>query len=47
MLDPNAPAPATADELFRTMYQDLRRLASSRLHHRPHRAARLAEGRCC
>lgn len=31
MLDPNAPAPDTADELFRTMYQDLRRLASSRL----------------
>ncbi|HEV8689482.1 MAG TPA: ECF-type sigma factor [Ideonella sp.] len=31
MLDPNAPAPDTADELFRMMYQDLRRLASSRL----------------
>jgi RNA polymerase sigma factor (TIGR02999 family) len=31
MVDPNAPAPDTADELFRMMYQDLRRLASSRL----------------
>jgi RNA polymerase sigma factor (TIGR02999 family) len=31
MLDPQAPAPETADELFRLMYQDLRRLASSRL----------------
>jgi len=31
MLDPKAPAPDTADELFRMMYQDLRRLASSRL----------------
>jgi RNA polymerase sigma factor (TIGR02999 family) len=30
-MDPNAPAPDTADELFRLMYQDLRRLASSRL----------------
>lgn len=31
MLDPLAPAPDSADELFRLMYQDLRRLASSRL----------------
>ncbi|HJV72525.1 ECF-type sigma factor [Ideonella sp.] len=30
-MDPNAPAPDTPDELFRQMYQDLRRLASSRL----------------
>lgn len=30
-MDPQAPAPDTADELFRLMYQDLRRLASSRL----------------
>ena len=30
-MDPQAPAPDTADELFRQMYQDLRRLASSRL----------------
>ncbi|MFO1336976.1 MAG: ECF-type sigma factor [Burkholderiaceae bacterium] len=30
-MDPQAPAPDSADELFRLMYQDLRRLASSRL----------------
>jgi RNA polymerase sigma factor (TIGR02999 family) len=31
MVDPQAPAPESADELFRLMYQDLRRLASARL----------------
>lgn len=31
MFDAQAPAPGTPDEMFRHMYQDLRRLASSRL----------------
>jgi RNA polymerase sigma factor (TIGR02999 family) len=36
MPDLDAPAPNDADQLFRAMYQDLRRLASSRLRRSEH-----------